>query len=99
MSNISENEIQLTLPSNVSVELFPKNCANSFKTKLAKTLELGGDGSDWEMAIIDIQYPTRSFNLEHELEIAVIAQYPFMLSMIGGSYWRDAVSRQVSSLK
>ena len=90
MTNIIENEIQLTLPSNVSVELFPKNCANSFKTKLAKTLELGGDGSDWEMAIIDIQYPTSIFNLEHELEIAVIAQYPFMITMIGGSYWRDA---------
>ena len=54
MSNISENEIQLTLPSNVSLELFPKNCANSYKTKLAKTLELGGDGSDWELAMIDI---------------------------------------------
>ena len=90
MSNINENEIQLTLPSNVSLELFPKNCANSYKTKLAKTLELGGDGSDWELAIIDIQYPTRIFNLEHELEIALIVQYPFMLSWIGGSYWRDA---------
>ncbi len=90
MSNIIENEIQLTLPSNVSVELFPKNCVNSYKTKLAKTLELGADGSDWELAIMDIQYPTSIFNLEHDLEIAVVAQYPFMISMVGSSYWRNA---------
>ena len=59
------NDFQITLPSNSSNEIFPDNKPNSFKTNLAFPLELDGD---WEVAIIDIQYPHNWNNvLEGEL--------------------------------
>lgn len=54
MSLSPREEIYVTLPSNVSNDLFKDNKPSSFKTKLRIPLQLEGE---WEAALIDIQYP------------------------------------------
>ena len=48
MSEILEDSFQITLPSNASLDLYPQNRPNSYKTKLAKPVKLGKS----ELAII-----------------------------------------------
>ena len=47
-------EFQITLPSNTNLELYPENAANNYTTKLCYPLNLQGN---WEVALVDIQYP------------------------------------------
>ena len=71
----SENSFQITLPSNASVKLFPENRANSYRTKLFKTLDLGGGGeSEWEVALVDIAYPQNWANVLESTDIEIILE-------------------------
>lgn len=55
-----KDEILATLPSNSSMETYPDNKPQSFKTKLQKPLEFHGE---WEVALVDLTYPHNWFNL------------------------------------
>jgi len=77
---MTDCSFQITLPSNASSKLFSSNRANSFRTKLCKTLELGNSSpdssGDWEVALVDIQFPENWPNVLESTEIDVILQYP-----------------------
>lgn len=48
-------QLYLTLPSNSSLEYFPKNTVEHFKVKLAEAVELNGE---WEVALhAEIHFP------------------------------------------
>ena len=70
-----ETSFQITLPSNASSKLFPENRANSYRTKLYKTLDLGGGGeSDWEVALVDIAFPHNWANILESTEIEMVLE-------------------------
>ncbi len=54
-------DFQVTLPSNACPNLFPTNRPQSYKTRLAIPLELHGQ---WQVSIMEIQYPRDWFNLQ-----------------------------------
>lgn len=64
------DEFQVTLPSNSSVRLFPNNKPNCYKTNLPIPLELEGD---WEVALMDIQFPFNWPNFQEE-NIALVVR-------------------------
>ena len=70
----SDREIQLTLPRNACCEVFPENRHNSYRTQLRKTLHL--ETLDWEVAIIDIQYPHRFNTLQRDIAVGICISYP-----------------------
>ena len=75
MSEILEDSFQITLPSNASLDLYPQNRPNSYKTKLAKPVKLGnGVTSDWEVALVDLQFPQNWPNVLEESELAIIVE-------------------------
>lgn len=47
-------DFYVTLPSNASSTTYPDNRISNYRIKLAKALDLRGE---WEMALIEIQYP------------------------------------------
>jgi len=61
-----DSEFQLTLPSNSSTEFFPTNKASDFTTKLPTPIALEGE---WELALIDIQYPHNWYNVPEDVGI------------------------------
>ena len=61
-----DSEFQLTLPSNSSIEFFPNNKASDFTTKLPTPISLEGE---WELALIDIQYPHNWYNVTEDVGI------------------------------
>ena len=64
-----DDEIQLTLPSNSSIDFFPENKPGLYHTKLSSSLNLEGV---WEAAIMEIQYPHNWKNLENDIYIGMI---------------------------
>jgi len=64
-----DDEIQLTLPSNSSIDFFPDNKPGLYHTKLSSTLNLEGD---WEAALMEIQYPHNWKNLENDMYIGMV---------------------------
>ena len=71
----SETSFQITHPSNASSKLFPENRANSYGTKLYKTLDLGGGGEcDWEVALVDIAFPHNWANILESTEIEMVLE-------------------------
>jgi hypothetical protein len=51
------------LLSNASMDIFPDNKLNSFKTLLPKTITLEGD---WRVGLVDVSFPTRTFNISRQ---------------------------------
>ena len=51
----------LTLPSNSSMNYYPKNTLTRYTTKLVNAISLSGD---WEVGLVEIQYPHSWFNLK-----------------------------------
>ena len=52
----------LVLPSDSSRRFFPHNTLTHYFTKLARPMRLDGD---WEMGLVEIQYPHNWYNLHH----------------------------------
>ena len=53
----------LTLPSNSSLQLYPRNTLTHFTTQLAKDIDLQGQ---WEVGLSEIQYPHTWHNMSSE---------------------------------
>lgn len=51
---MEQGSFYLTLPSNASLDIFPRNQISNFTVKLAKPIDLKGP---WEVALTEIQYP------------------------------------------
>lgn len=56
------NNFYVTLPSNSSMDYFPKNTQSSFCTKLSSSLILSG--GDWEVGLSEIFIPRSWFNVD-----------------------------------
>jgi len=64
-----DDQFQITLPSNSSVNYYPKNKGNSYTTHLHSKINLEGQ---WEVALMDIQYPFTGQNIQKDIVIGVI---------------------------
>jgi len=84
---MNSRRFYLTLPSNASMNLYPKNTAAQYTIKLPRTIAL--DGSDWEVALTELSVPAifdnvlkntcyvkmideRTDTLEHPSEIYIV---------------------------
>ena len=76
MGQMNDDNFQITLPSNASKTVFPKNKPNSYKTKLCKTIDLPGSAEDWEVALVDIQFPPNWPNVLNDSWLAFILEHP-----------------------
>jgi len=72
MTNPNEDSFQITLPSNSCSKLYPRNRPNSYKTQLCNELDL--PTGEWEMALVDIQYPIHWPNLMESTDLAFIVE-------------------------
>ena len=63
------DQFQITLPSNSSLKFFGDNKPNNFTTKLPVRLSMEGQ---WEVALMDIQYPISGQNVQKDLTIGVV---------------------------
>ena len=70
MTNHNEDSFQITLPSNSCSKFYPRIRLNSYKTKLCKELDL--PTGEWEMALVDKQYPLHWRNLMESTDLAFI---------------------------
>lgn len=59
---MSGTHFYLTLPSNASVNIFPNNKTTSYRVKLPKVIDLGGD---WEVGLYSISYPNTWYTLQN----------------------------------
>ena len=62
----TETEFQLTLPSNASITFSPDNKPANYSTTLPSPISLEGE---WEVALIDIQYPHNWMNIPKDVYI------------------------------
>ena len=62
----------LSLPSNSSMEYFEDNKVNNFVTKLPQSIELTGN---WEVGLVDIQFPVNWTNLTKAQGKVLISLY------------------------
>ena len=62
----TENEFQLTLPSNASITFSPDNKPANYTTTPPSPISLEGE---WEVALIDIQYPHNWMNISKDVYI------------------------------
>jgi len=65
----TESEFQLTLPSNASITFSPDNKPANYTTTLPSPISLEGE---WEVALIDIQYPHNWMNIPKDVYILFI---------------------------
>ena len=65
----TENEFQLTLPSNASITFSPDNKPANYTTTPPSPISLEGE---WEVALIDIQYPHNWMNITKDVYIIFI---------------------------
>jgi hypothetical protein len=65
----TENEFQLTLPSNASITFSPDNKPANYSTTLPSPISLEGE---WEVALIDIQYLHNWLNIAKDVYIIFI---------------------------
>ena len=64
-----ESQFQVTLPSNASISTYPDNRPSDFTVKLPSKIRLNGE---WEVAIMDIQYPNSGQNIQEDVTIALL---------------------------
>lgn len=65
-------EFYVTLPSNASIQYFPRNTQSSYRTKLSQPLFLSGQ---WEVGLSEIFIPRNWFNIgEHNNEYTIYAE-------------------------
>ena len=62
----TENEFQLTLPSNASITFSPDNKPANYTTTLPSPISLEGE---WEVALIDVQYPHNWMNITKDVYV------------------------------
>ncbi|XP_055344429.1 uncharacterized protein LOC129592424 [Paramacrobiotus metropolitanus] len=60
VSEMAHNSFYVTLLSDACMQQFPKNNAAEWTTKLKSVIPLPGQ---WEMALVEIQYPNSMYNL------------------------------------
>ena len=65
----TENEFQLTLPSNASITFSADSKPANFTTTLPSSISLEGE---WEVALIDIQYPHNWLNITKDVYIIFV---------------------------
>ena len=63
-----EDQFQITLPSNSSFKYYPDNTGIAYTSHLHSTLNLPGQ---WEVALMDIQFPIRRQNNQKEVMLGV----------------------------
>ena len=68
---MSEDEYHLILPSNSSSIFYPENAPANFTTKLRYPLALEGD---WEVALVDIQYPHNWNTIDNKQSLMILVQ-------------------------
>ena len=73
MSVIHDDSFQITLPSNSSMSYYPENRANAYKTKLIRALDMST--AEWDVALIDVQFPQNWPNVLDETSLVFIIQY------------------------
>ncbi len=56
------SQFYLTLPSNSSMKFYPNNTLTSYTTHLQTPISLSGD---WEVGLVEIQYPYSWYNLQN----------------------------------
>ena len=56
----------LTLPSDASMNLYPKNTAAEWTTKLQTPISLQGQ---WEVALVEFMYPNTAYNVPEDQTI------------------------------
>ena len=66
---MSEEEFQITIPSNSSEAYFPNNNPSHFQTMLAVPKQLDGD---WEVALMEIHYPHTWYNVFKDEYIGIL---------------------------
>ena len=66
-----EGQFYITLPSNSSLEIYPKNTLADFTVHLLQSLDLGGD---WVVGLSEIQYP-HTWNNVRKLSNAFYARW------------------------
>jgi hypothetical protein len=64
------SDFYLTLPSNSSMSFYPENTLSSFTTRLPNSIDLDGD---WEVGLVEIQYPHNWYNVPMELSPRTLA--------------------------
>ena len=67
----TENEFQLTLPSNASITFSPDNKPANYTTTLPSPISLEGE---WEVALIDLQYPHNWMNITKDIYLIVLIE-------------------------
>ena len=67
----TENEFQLTLPSNASITFSPDNKHANYTTTLPSPISLEGE---WEVALIDIQYPHNWMNITKDIYLIILIE-------------------------
>jgi len=67
----TENELQLTLPSNASITFSPDNKPANYTTTLPSPISLEGE---WEVALIDIQYPHNWMNITKDIYLIILIE-------------------------
>ena len=64
-----DDQFQITLPSNSCVTYYPNNKGNSYITHRHSKINLEGQ---WEVALMDMQYPFTGQNIQKDIEIGFI---------------------------
>ena len=77
-----QDSFQITLPSNACMSIYPSNKPSNFKIQLQKSLQL--DANQWEMALVDIQFPKYWYNFLDSSEI-ILFLYKKKESSTGGN--------------
>ena len=67
----TENEFQLTLPSNASITFSPDNKPTNYITTLPSHISLEGE---WEVALIDILYPHNWMNITKDIYLILLIE-------------------------
>ena len=67
----TENEFQLTLPSNASITFSPDNKPANYTTTLPSPISLEGQ---WEFALIDLQNPHNWMNITKDIYLIIVIE-------------------------
>lgn len=63
-----DDQFQVALPSNSSLDHYPKNKPNNFTTRFSEPFSLDGE---WETALIDLQYQFPKQNWQQEIKLGL----------------------------
>lgn len=67
-----QNQFYLTLPSNSSMQYYPKNTVANYTTHLPRAIRL--DDGDWEMALVEAHYPCSFLSVGNDESIVIYTQ-------------------------